>query len=206
MNKPLKITIGKKEGLKEKFKRIFSFHKEPLALGQYIDSRVAKGEKLEQIQKDLLDDLDKGGPIFGDFKDFIKPTFPNSYTPTAEEMERRNKLHQKLADLWNRLWSSKKNKDWKIVISACEELIQLSPDELLSIRPPPLYKDMARAYEKLGDIDNALKYYNLSKEGFLENRKRLSEDKEYFSHHSNAWLKDIAIIERKITKLEEEKR
>lgn len=59
-------------------KKLFSFPKKPLSLEQYVKNRLAKGDTNEQIRKDLLDDLDKGGPIFGNFKESLQPTFPNS--------------------------------------------------------------------------------------------------------------------------------
>ncbi len=59
-------------------KKLFSFSKKPLTLEQYVKNRLAKGDTNEQIRKDLLDDLDKSGPIFGDFKKSLQPTFPNS--------------------------------------------------------------------------------------------------------------------------------
>lgn len=55
-----------------------SFFKKPLTLEQYVKNRLAKGDTVEQIRKDLLDDLDKGGPILGDFKKDFQPTFSNS--------------------------------------------------------------------------------------------------------------------------------
>lgn len=59
-------------------KKLFSFRIKPLTLEQYVKNRLAKGDTNEQIRKDLLDDLDNGGPIFGDFKEAFKPTFENS--------------------------------------------------------------------------------------------------------------------------------
>lgn len=59
-------------------RKLFSFPKKPLTLEQYVKNRRAKGDTNEQIRKDLLDDLDKGGLIFGDFKKSFEPTFPNS--------------------------------------------------------------------------------------------------------------------------------
>lgn len=60
------------------FKKLSSFPKKPLTLEQYVKNRRAKGDTNEQIRKDLLEDLDKGGPIFGDFKKSLEPTFEGS--------------------------------------------------------------------------------------------------------------------------------
>lgn len=49
-----------------------------MTLVEYIQWRQDQGDTLEQIRKDLLEDLDQGGPLFGEFRNFIKPTFPGS--------------------------------------------------------------------------------------------------------------------------------
>ncbi|MFH0912756.1 MAG: hypothetical protein V1884_00515, partial [Candidatus Omnitrophota bacterium] len=59
-------------------KKLFSRHKEPMTLEEYVKDCLAKGETKEDLQKRLLGDLDKGEGIFKDFKEFIKPTFPDS--------------------------------------------------------------------------------------------------------------------------------
>lgn len=64
--------------IKSFFRKIFSRQKEPITLEQYVELRRAKGDTNEQIRKDLLDDLERGGEIFGDFKKALQPTFPNS--------------------------------------------------------------------------------------------------------------------------------
>lgn len=168
-------------------------------LEEYIQDRVNKGESLEVVRADLLKDLEEGGPIFGDFKKALQPTFPNSVSrfkdgeiviPFDEE------LFKKFNDLTTKLKNNKRNKSWLNVISICEEIIQLdSQARSKFILVGLFYKDTAKAYEKLGNIDNALKYYYLSKEGFLKYRK------EHTLSNPDDWLHDIAIIDKKILKL-----
>ncbi len=169
-------------------------NKKLLTLNEYIDDCLAKGESKEALEKRLLGELHKEDGIFKPILDFIKPTVPGAVTMSKEEIERCNKLRGETSQLYSRLRYTKKQKDWKGVISICERLIELSTEKFLSIFPPTYYKDMASAYGKLKDIDSALKYYRVSKEGFLECLKITCFPKSI--------LKDIAIIDRRILKLE----
>lgn len=47
-------------------------------LEEYVEARLAKGDTNEEIRKDLLNDLNNGGSIFGDFKKSLQPTFEGS--------------------------------------------------------------------------------------------------------------------------------
>ena len=180
-------------------KKLFSPRKEPMTLEEYVKNCLAKGETNEDLQKRLLDDLDKGEGIFKGFKEFIKPTFPGSvsrFEDGAENIKWDKELFQKRLGLANELRRNKKEKNWRNVISVCEEIIQLdSQAKFIDISLPLFHKDMAKAYEKLEDIDNALKYYHLSKEGFLKYRN------EHSLSNPDDWLHDIAIIDKRILKL-----
>ena len=90
----------------------------------------------------------------------------------------------------------KKNKDWIKLISVCDEIIRLDEEaKFIGIMVPLFYKDIAYAHEKLGEISNALNYYQLAKDGLLKYRseKPLSKPDD--------WLDIIRIIDKKITKL-----
>jgi len=80
-------------------KKIFSFHKKPLTLEQYVNQRLTKGDTNEQIQKDLLNDLEKGGSIFGNFKEAYKPTFENSKRRFGDPV----KINGEIAYKWSAL-------------------------------------------------------------------------------------------------------
>jgi tetratricopeptide (TPR) repeat protein len=181
-------------------KKLFSRRKKPMTLEEYAEDCLAKGETREDLQKRLLSDLDKGEGIFKDFREFLKPTFPNSdsrfFEDRAKHIKWDEKLFQKSLDLYNELRKNKKEKNWRNLISICEEIIQLDDEaKVISISLPLCHKDMAKAYEKLDDIDNALKYYHLSKESFLKYRN------ENTLSNPDDWLKDIAIIDKRILKL-----
>lgn len=71
------------------FKKKPTFPNRPITIDEYIQIRLGNGDKLEQIQKDLLEDLGKGGVIFKGLKEFITPTFPgstNRFEPTDKIM------------------------------------------------------------------------------------------------------------------------
>ncbi|MBU0633611.1 MAG: hypothetical protein KKB82_03760 [Candidatus Omnitrophica bacterium] len=122
------------------FKRIFSPPKEPLTLEQHVKNRLAKGDTNEQIQKDLLDDLDKGGPIFGDFKKGGKmkkivlilgilvlagcATLPGSITENVTGFDKTKEIVMKEAWVGNvanialgLYWTSKMDRDKVILVA-----------------------------------------------------------------------------------------
>lgn len=49
-----------------------------LTLEEYVQTRLSQGAALNAIKKSLLVDLEKGGRIFGEFRNAIKPTFRGS--------------------------------------------------------------------------------------------------------------------------------
>ena len=49
-----------------------------ISIEEYIDIRLTQGVTLEVIKKDLLQDLEEGGRIFGEFKNAVKATFEGS--------------------------------------------------------------------------------------------------------------------------------
>ncbi len=98
--------------------------------------------------------------------------------------------------LRNALKVAKKEKDFARVISICDEIIALDKEApFIQIMTPLFYKEKGAAYLKLGDEHGALTSFELSKIGFIDYRKRnqLSSPDD--------WLKDIAILEKKILKL-----
>jgi vacuolar-type H+-ATPase catalytic subunit A/Vma1 len=101
---------------------------------------------------------------------------------------------------WLRLMTAfttnKKNKKWIDVINNCNEIIQLNSNaQYIGIMFPIFYKEMASAYEKIDDIVNAIKFYYLAKEAFINYRTtnplRNPED----------WLADIDRIDKRISHL-----
>jgi hypothetical protein len=94
----------------------------------------------------------------------------------------------------------KRKHDWTRVVSVCNEIIQLDKEnKFIGIMVPLFYKDMAYAYEKMEEINNALNYYQLAKDGFLKYRSEQKLSKP------DDWLDTIAIIDKKIGKLQVEK-
>lgn len=92
----------------------------------------------------------------------------------------------------------KREKDWEGLIAVCQLIIELDSEaKFISIMTPLFYKDMAKAFQKLGQNNQALKYYQMAKERFLKYR---AENK---LNQPDDWLKDISIIEKKILKLTE---
>ena len=87
------VKIIPKHQIRDQLLPMFNFFKkkpsakQPITLEQYIQLRRDQGDTNEQIQKDLLGDLDKGGTIFGNLRNFIKPTFPNSKLRFPESSE-----------------------------------------------------------------------------------------------------------------------
>ena len=90
----------------------------------------------------------------------------------------------------------KRKHNWAGVVSVCNEIIQLDKEnKFICIMVPLFYKDMAHAYEKMGEISNALNHYQLAKDGLLKYRSEQKLSKP------DDWLDAIAIIDRKIEKL-----
>lgn len=92
------------------FKKKKSPPKRSMTLAEYIQWRQSQGDTLEKIQKDLHDDLENGGPLFGEFRKFIKPTSPNS-TQRFDDEYAEALSKSSFSDLW--VWENCKLKNQK---------------------------------------------------------------------------------------------
>ena len=82
------------------------------------------------------------------------------------------------------------------MINTCNEIIQLdSKAKFIGIMIPIFYKEMARGYEKINDIANALKFYSLAKEAFINYRTTKA------LRNPDDWLADIDRIDKRISNL-----
>lgn len=107
-----------------------------------------------------------------------------------------DKLFQKWLDLREEFRTQKKNKDWIPVIKVCNEIIDLDlKAKFIGIMIPIFHREIARAYQYLNNFSEAIKFYSLSKEGFLKHRKEKALNKP------DDWLIDISKIDKKISTL-----
>lgn len=114
--------------------------------------------------------------------------------------EWNEELFRKWIKLRNELKSYKKEKNWQNIICVCEKIIQLDKQAgFIRIMISLFYKEMANAYEKIGDINNSLKYFYTAKECFLRYRN------ENELSNPNDWFSDINNIDKKISKLSQKK-
>lgn len=98
--------------------------------------------------------------------------------------------------LQSTLKAAKKEKNLAKVIDICDEIITLDKQApFIQIMTPLFHKEKGTAWLKLGNENEALKSFELSKAGFIEYRK-----KNQLSTPDD-WLKDIAALEKKIAKL-----
>jgi hypothetical protein len=151
------------------------------------------------LNEHVDDCLDKGEGRVKGSRGFIKPAAPSPVQRLEDEAKEANwddGLFQKWIDLRTRLEKNRKGKDWRAEINVCEEIIQLNDQaKFISIMTPLFYKDMAKAYEKLEDRDNSLKYYRLAKEGLLKYRS------EHKLNSPDDWLNDINSIDERVSEL-----
>lgn len=105
-------------------------------------------------------------------------------------------LFQKWLHLRTDFKNNKKNKKWINLVNNCNDIIQLSSKaKFIGIMIPIFYKEAANAYEKINDITNALKFYSLAKEAFINYRATNA------LKNRNDWLADIDIIDKRISRL-----
>lgn len=100
-------------------------------------------------------------------------------------------------DLRQKYRLAKKNKDYLKIISYSNQIIELSQkDSSIGIMVPLFEYDIAESYSKLGDNENALKYYIFSKNHFISYRAthQLSKPEDFLSY--------ITKIDKKIGKLQ----
>jgi hypothetical protein len=174
-------------------------NKKKSTLNEYVNDRLTKSAPKEDLEKILPGDLDKNEGDSKGFRELVKPAVPGSVKKLEDETKEAkwdDELFQKWIDLRTKLKKNKNEKDWRAEINVCEEIIQLdSQAKFINIMIPLFYKDMAKAYEKLEDIDNTLKYYHLAKEGLLKYRN------EHNLNSTDEWLNDINNIDERILKL-----
>ncbi len=91
---------------------------------------------------------------------------------------------------------NKKAKNWTKVIENCSTIIKLdSKAKFIGIMLPIFYKEMANAYEMIDDKSNAINYYRIAKNEFIEFRAKRP------LKTPSDWLNDIDKIDRKLSKL-----
>lgn len=108
---------------------------------------------------------------------------------------------QKKFDRWQELRKAlkeqKRAKEYAQVIEIAGKIIDLDKEaKFIKIMTPLFYKEIGAAYEKLGELDKAIKNYKLAVEGF--SRYRESKD----LNKPDDWLKDIQSIDKKIDRLQ----
>jgi hypothetical protein len=107
-----------------------------------------------------------------------------------------NELFKKWLHLRTDFKNNKKNKKWTHVINNCNDIIQLDSDaKFIGIMIPIFYKEMASAYAKINDITNALKFYSLAREAFINYRTTTA------LRNPDDWVADIDGIDKRISKL-----
>jgi hypothetical protein len=143
--------------------------------------------------------LDKSEGGLRGLREFMEPAVPASEEKIedgAKDTKWDDGLFQKWLDLRTKFMKNKKERDWRAEINVCEEIILLDRQaKFISIMIPLFYKDMAKAYEKLEDSDNTLRYYRLAKEGLLKYRD------EHKLNDTDDWLDEINSIDERILKL-----
>jgi hypothetical protein len=97
--------------------------------------------------------------------------------------------------------SHKRDHCWEALIVTGEQIIDLAEDaKFIGIMVPLFQKDIGYAWQKLGDVDRAVHFYNLAKSGLLKYR---AEEKLY---KLDDWLDTIGVIDRKIGRMLESKK
>jgi hypothetical protein len=105
-------------------------------------------------------------------------------------------LFQEWIKLRESFKANKRQKNWGSVINICEEIIQLdSKAKFIHIMTPLFYKELANAYEKINDIDNSLRFYEISRGLFIDYR---SNNK---LKNPNDWIDEITKIEKRMDAL-----
>jgi len=91
---------------------------------------------------------------------------------------------------------AKKEKNFNKVITVCDQILDLDKEaSFIQIMTPLFYKEKGAAYLKLGDQLCGLNNFELSREGFIDYRNNNE------LNSPDDWLKDIATLENKISKL-----
>lgn len=104
-------------------------------------------------------------------------------------------------DRWQELRRSlkecKREKEYAQVIEVAEKIIDLDKEApFIRIMTPLFYKEIGVACEKLGDLNDAIKNYQLAEDGL----KKYRESNEL--NKPDDWLKDIQSLSRKIERLQ----
>jgi tetratricopeptide (TPR) repeat protein len=108
-----------------------------------------------------------------------------------------DKKFAKWIDLRKKHRQAKKEKDYSKIVSLSLDIIALDKTaKFIGIFLPIFTKDIAEAYLKLGKKEEAIRYFNDAIAGFQEYRKTNKLSK------SDDFLNDIAILEKKIQKVQ----
>ena len=96
------------------------------------------------------------------------------------------------------LKSAKKMKSYAQVVTICEKIIELdSSGRFIQIMTPIFLKEIGNAHLKQGNLESALKYLKLAKDGYITYRSSAQLNKP------DDWQKDITSLEKSISKLTE---
>ncbi|HNW25313.1 MAG TPA: hypothetical protein PLG15_02355 [Candidatus Gastranaerophilaceae bacterium] len=96
----------------------------------------------------------------------VSQIFPHEKLQKAEEVKKIS-----ISDLIKNIKDAKRAYNYGLVIDFCKELL-LREDTLENKKDLPfIYTELAFAYQKMADIENALKYFNLAQEKFLQQGK-----------------------------------
>ncbi|QEM82634.1 hypothetical protein [Halomonas binhaiensis] len=99
-------------------------------------------------------------------------------------------------ELRKRLKECKRAKEYAQVIEVARTIIDLDKEApFICIMTPLFYKEIGAAYEKLGDLSEAIRNYQISLNGFKKHRESNETNKP------DDWLKDIHSLSKKIERL-----
>jgi len=101
-------------------------------------------------------------------------------------------------DRWQELHKSlkecKRAKEYAQVVEVAGKIIDLDKEApFIRIMSPIFYKEIGTACEKLGDLSEAIRNYQLAVNGFKQCRE---------SNKPDDWLKDVQSLSKKIERLQ----
>lgn len=107
---------------------------------------------------------------------------------------------QKKFDRWQELRKSlnecKRAKEYSQIVEVAEKIIDLDKEApFIRIMTPLFYKEIGAAFEKLGDLIEAIRNYQLAVNGFKQYRESNELNKP------EDWLKDVQSLSKKIERL-----
>jgi hypothetical protein len=107
-----------------------------------------------------------------------------------------DKVFEEFVALRERFRGAKRAKNHTIVIEVCREILAIDRRaEFLGILTPLFNKEIGNAYLAINETTRAVEFFQLAKDGYIERRKSQPLNRP------DDWLKDIEIIDRKLSKL-----